>query len=119
MIEPRQWSEEAERGLSKALPCPIIRSIVADEVRGGVARLWLCHDDTHRAWAVTRIDRNPQELVVVAFEGTGMLTFGPQFVAAAKAGRMPLRAHVTSPIVARLLRRLGLSQSEMILRSAA
>jgi len=119
MITRATWSSESDAGLAKALPCPVLRSIVADEVTRGVSNLWRCTTDQHQAWAVTRLDHNPDELVVVAFEGSGMLTFGPMFVRAAQAANVPLRAHVTSPLVERLLRRLKLTRSEVILRTRA
>lgn len=119
MIRRITWSDEADRGLSRALPNALIRSIVAAEVQSGTSMLWDCENDTHHAYVVTRVDANPTEFVIVAFEGTGMLTFGPEFVAAARSRGIPLRAHVTNPIVARLLRKLGMRVDEWVLRAAA
>lgn len=115
-IQRVPWSDSAAHGLSHALPDPIM-PIVEQEVRAGVSMLWECRDDSHHAYCVTRVDANPLELVVVAFEGQGMLVFGPLFVAAAHARGLPIRAHVTQPAVERMLRRLGLQRSEIILRA--
>lgn len=115
-IKQVAWSDAADRGLARALPSSEIRSIVADEVRRGIARLWHCRDGTHEAYAVTRIDLNPTQLVLVAFEGSGMNVFGPWFIARAHAQGIPVRAHVTDPRVERLLR-IGLRfrRSEVVL----
>ncbi len=122
MIKRIAWSDEAARGLSRALREPIL-SIVADEVRRGQSSLYHCVDGSEEAYCVTRIDDNPKEFVVVAFEGVGMVKFGRKFVAAAKAIGAPMRVHTMSPVVARLLRRLGFEFNprhvEMIVRKAA
>jgi hypothetical protein len=119
MITRAEWSDEADAGLSRALPDATIRGIVAAEVKRGRSKLWLCKTDAHKAWAVTRLDSDPAEWVVVAFEGSGMMTFGPQFIAIAKANNIPLRAHVTSPLVEKLFSRLGMVRQEAIWRTAA
>lgn len=118
-IVAQPWSDAAGSGLAKALPDALIRSIVQSEVERGIAKLWRCEDEAHSAWVVTRLDANPTEWVIVAFEGTGMHRFGTYFVQAAKMQGVTLRAHVTSPVVERLLRRLGLERSEVILRKSA
>ena len=111
------WSQELDRGLARALPDELIRGIVASECRTGVAQAWQCDSEQHHALVVTRLDQNPTEWVVVAFEGSGMHVFGPLFIAAARDRGIPLRAHVTSPIVEQLLkRRLKLRTEERIMR---
>jgi hypothetical protein len=87
------------------------------EVADGVARLWHCKEGDHEAFMVTRLDQNPAELVVCYFEGTGMEKFGRIVVEASHARGIPVRAHTSQPLVARLLRRIGLHQSEIVLRS--
>lgn len=119
MIKLVPWSDEVDAGLKRALPNDLIRNIVAQEVRVGVSQCWRCEEGVHAAYVVTRLDTNPTEWVVVAFEGTGMQRFGQHFVEAAKSRGVTLRAHVTSPVVERLLRRLGLSRSEVVLRAVA
>lgn len=111
------WCDEAARGLSRALEGPIL-GIVEAEVRAGVSMLWECRDGDHRAYCVTRVDFNPTEFVIVAFEGTGMHRFGPTFIEAAKVRGIPMRAHTVSPVVARLIRRFGFKESEFVLRRA-
>jgi hypothetical protein len=118
-IASQPWSAEADAGLAKAMPDAVIRSIVQAEVERGISKLWRCEDGEYSAWVVTRLDDNPPEWVIVAFEGTGMHRFGRHFVQAAKTQRVTLRAHVTNPVVERLLRPLGLRRSEVILRASA
>jgi len=142
VIRQVAWSAEASDRLARALP-GAVRDLVAREVLTNVAQLWECTDDTpiaragqpgevtlsgrspakvsphHSAYVVTRIDVNPLELVVVAYEGSGMMHFGPHFVNWARDRGIPCRAHVTSPVVERLLRKLKLFRSEVILRTAA
>lgn len=119
MIKQIAWCDEARDGLSKALPYPLIMSIVEQEVRLGVSQLWRCENDLHQAYVVTRMDTNPTEWVIVAFQGTGMQQFGKLFVDAAADRKVTLRAHVTNPVVERLLRRLGLKRDEVVLRKVA
>lgn len=114
------WSEAVERGLGKALPDEMIRSIVASECRAGISQVWECSSDAHHAYVVTRLDSNPTEWVIVAFEGSGMHEFGKHFVQAARERGIPLRAHVTNPIVEQLLiRRLKFKTEERVLRYRA
>lgn len=117
MIKRVAWSPDADRGLARALPDSLLRAIVQGEVERGVSMLWECEDELHHAYCVTRVDTNPTEFVVVAFEGSGMMTFGKEFIAAARSRNIPLRAHVTNPVVERLLRRLTLKRSEVVLRT--
>lgn len=116
MIRQVPWSAEAEAHMQNEAgrQCmPYLRA----EVRAGVAKLWHCRDEVSQAYMVTRLDRNPDELVVCYFEGTGMQKFGRVLIEASHARGVPVRAHTTQPLVARLLRRIGLSQSEIVLRS--
>lgn len=117
MIKLAPWSADAERELARALP-PVILSIVQNEVATGISMLWECADGLHHAFCVTRVDSNPREFVVVAFAGSGLMSFGPHFVEAARSRSIPLRAHTVSPVIARLLRRLGLRTAEYVLRAA-
>lgn len=110
------WSDTVDQALARALPNPVIRDIVAAEVRAGVSRLWHCRDDRHEAYVVTRVDLNPAQLVIVAFEGSGMRAFGPWFIERANQAGIPVRAHVTDLRVERLLRMgLQFKRSEVIL----
>lgn len=118
MIERVQWCDEAERAIARALP-PVTLALVAEEVRQGVSMLWRCVDSDHRAWCVTRVDENPRELVIVAFAGSGMMSFAPAFITASESRRIPMRAHTVSPVISRLVRRLGFHQSEFVLRRAS
>lgn len=110
------WTSDVDQALARALPNPVIRDIVAAEVRAGVSRLWHCRDELHEAYVVTRVDLNPSQLVVVAFEGSGMRAFGPWFIERAHAAGIPVRAHTVDPRVERLLRMgLKFKRSEVIL----
>lgn len=80
--------------------------------------LWECRDDKHAALCVTRVDANPTEFVIVAFEGTGLLTFAPYFIEVARERGIPLRAHTTSRFMLRLLRRVGFRLEEYVARAA-
>lgn len=115
-IKQVEWSDAADRGLARALPNSAVLEIVENEVRSGIARLWHCREGEHEAYCVTRIDLNPTQLVIVAFEGSGMKVFGPWFIARAHAQGIPVRVHVTDPRVERLLR-IGLRfrRSEVVL----
>lgn len=117
MIERVNWSGEAEQFLARALNRSVL-AIVAAEVSQGVSMLWHCESSEHRAYCVTRVHPNPRELVIVAFAGSGMHTFAPAFLQAARSRGLPLRAHTVSPVVARLVRKFGFQQSEYVLRAA-
>lgn len=104
MIRQVPWSDAAAAGLSRALP-PRTLGYIACEVRQGIAQLWHCQSAEHEAYCVTRIDDNPLTLVIVAFEGTGMLHFAPAFIDAARSRGLRLRAHTESEQLARVLRR--------------
>jgi hypothetical protein len=118
MITRIAWSDAVDRGLARALP-EMIRSIVAAECRAGVSQVWECDEGAHHAYVVTRVDANPTEWVMVAFEGSGMHKFAPAFIAAARERGIPMRVHTVSPVIARLLRPLGFQQTEYVLRRAA
>lgn len=120
MITRIAWCEAASAGLARALQGPILQ-IVEAEVRRGQSMLWECSDELHHAYCVTRVDNNPIEFVVVAFEGTGMMTFAAPFIEAAKSRGIPMRIHTVSPVVARLVRKLGFDfeSMELVLRRAA
>lgn len=117
-----RWSDKAAKGLARALD-PIVLELIAREVQSGLSTLWHCKSDAHEAFCVTRIDNNPREFVFVAFEGSGVLEFGPKFISAAKSLGLPMRLHTMSPVVARLVRRLGFDYDpqhvEMIIRKVA
>lgn len=117
MIKIAAWCADAERELARALP-PVILQIIATEIARGVSMLWQCDDGVHRAWCVTRVDPDPREFVIVAFAGSGLMSFGPHFIEAARSRGIPLRAHTVSPVIARLCRRLGFHQAEYVLRAA-
>lgn len=118
MIRTVPWTPEIAQKLSRALGSALVLELVGEEVRQGISQLWECSNDQHRAYCVTRLERNPVEWCVVAYEGSGMMQFGPLFVEAARARSIPLRAHVASPVVERLLRRIGLKRSEVVMRAA-
>jgi len=109
------WNESADRAFLRALPDSLIRSIVADEVRTGVSRLWLCKSAEHTAYCITRLDNNPREFVIVAFEGTGLHLFAPSFIHAADSQNLAIRAHIANPVMTRLLRKYGFRPRETIL----
>jgi hypothetical protein len=118
MMRTVPWSPEIAQKLSRALGSTLVLELVGEEVRQGISQLWECSSDHHHAYCVTRLERSPVEWCIVAYEGSGMMLFGPLFVEAAKARGIPLRAHVASPVVERLLRRIGLKRSEVVLRVA-
>ena len=85
-------------------------------MRTGRSRLWHCVAGKYRAYVVTRVDLNPTQLVIVAFEGSGMAVVGPWFIERAHAQGIPVRAHCTDPRVERLLRmRLKFRRAEVVL----
>lgn len=104
MIRQVQWSAAAAAGLSRALQGRTL-AYVAREVQTGIAQLWRCQSADHEAYCVTRIDENPLTLVIVAFEGSGMLHFAPAFIQAARSRGLRLRAHTMSEQLARVLQR--------------
>lgn len=115
MIRTAQWSDGAAQVLSRALPPRTLRYIQA-EVQRGISQLWECESEHHHAWCVTRIDRNPMTLVIVAFAGSGMLHFAPAFIGAASERGLRLRAHTMSEQLARVLgRRLRFAHREFVL----
>lgn len=118
MIRQVPWTDEIAQRLSRALGGALVLGIVEQEVRRGVSQLWECEDETHKAYVVTRLDHTPIEWCIVAYEGSGMMHFGPMFIAAARKRGLPIRAHVASPVVERLLRRLGMKKSEVVVRVA-
>jgi hypothetical protein len=111
------WCDEAERGLRRAIIDDEIMQIVAEEVRSGLSILWRCVSDHHFAYCVTRQDSNPDELCIVAFEGSGVVDFAEFFIGSAHAKGIPVRCHVVKRSLARLYRRVKLQESEIILRS--
>lgn len=115
MITRVSWDESAERAFLRALPDQLIRSIVSDEVRNGISRLWLCKSAEHAAYCVTRLENNPREFVIVAFEGTGMHLFANSFIHAADSQHLAIRAHIANPVMTRLLRKYGFRPRETIL----
>jgi hypothetical protein len=117
MIKQIPWSAAAESHMRHEAAGQCIPYLRA-EVEAGVAKLWHCKDDVSEAYMVTRFDRNPDELVVCYFEGQGMQKFCGQFVNEAHARGITVRAHTTQPLVARLVRRIGFTQSEFVLRAA-
>jgi hypothetical protein len=116
MIRRVPWSDEAAAHMRHPAAGDCITYLRA-EVESGVARLWHCKDEFSEAYMITRLDRNPDELVLCYFEGTGMQKFCGELVAAAHAQGIPVRAHTTQPLVARLGRRIGFKQSELVLRT--
>lgn len=117
MIRVIPWNDDAALGLCRALSFAEI-PVIQSEVERGIAQLWECSDARHHAYVVTRVDSTPPEWCIVAYEGSGMQTFGPLFIEAARARGMRLRAHTQSPVVERLLRRLGLQRTEVVMKVA-
>lgn len=117
MIQLIPWTDDAAQHLARALSFAEL-PLIAAEVRRGRSQLWLCTSDRHTAYCVTRVDPTPAEFVIVAFEGSGMHEFGPAFINAARARGLPLRAHVSSPVVERLIRRFGFRRTETVCRAA-
>jgi hypothetical protein len=118
MISRIAWCAAAAAGLGEALPAATL-AIVAGEVQRGVSMLWDCSTHEHHAYCVTRVDGTPLQLVIVAFQGSGMHVFAPAFIAAAQSRGLAMRAHTVSPIVARLIRKFGFQQREFVCRRAA
>lgn len=118
MIRQVPWSDDIAQKLSRALGGTLVLGLVGEEVRRGISQLWECADERHKAYVVTRLDTSPVEWCIVAYEGSGMMHFGPMFISAARKRGIPIRAHVASPIVERLLRRLGMQRSEVVVRIA-
>lgn len=116
LIERIAWSEDAEANMrhpAGASCLPYLRS----EVLRGISKLWRCTDGSSGAHIVTRLDRNPDELVVAYCEGRDVHKFAGAFIHAAHVRGIPLRIHTTQPGVVRLLRRFGLRTQEFVLRS--
>jgi imidazolonepropionase-like amidohydrolase len=117
MIRAIQWNDEAESHMRHPAAGKCIEYLKR-EVAQGISKLWHCQDETDEAYMVTRVDSNPTELVVCYFEGSGLIKFGRQIVAAAHARKIPVRIHTVQEPVARLCRRVGLQHRETIMRSA-
>ena len=118
MIRVIPWSAPMAQKLSRALGSTHIVELIGEEVRQGISQLWECSSEKHHAYCVTRLDRNPIEWCIVAFEGSGLMEFGPQFIAAARSRGVPLRAHVADKRVERMVRWLGMRPTETVLRVA-
>jgi imidazolonepropionase-like amidohydrolase len=116
VIQQLAWSEEAEARMRHPAAGKCIE-FLRREVEQGIAKLWRFWDVRDEAYCITRLDSNPDELVVCYFEGSGMLKFGREILAASHSQGIPVRAHTTQPAVARLMRRAGLAHSEFVLRS--
>lgn len=116
MIECIPWSEAAEAAMRNAAGADCLPYLRA-EVRQGISKLWRCTSGSRTVHMVTRLDRNPTELVVCYAEGTGMDDFAPAFIAAARRLGAPIRVHTTKRSIARWLRRYGLETQEFVLRS--
>lgn len=116
MIRGVAWSATAEARMQTASHAclPYLKT----EVLKGISQLWHCTDDDgHEAYLITRLDRNPTELVICYFEGSGMRKFGREVMAKANAAGVVVRAHTTNPAIARLARPLGLPIHEYVMRS--
>jgi len=119
-IKHIRWNDDAAKALAKALPDDLIRGLVENEVKRGVSQLYHCKDDKHEGYAVMRVDNNPVEWVCVAFAGSGMHAFWPDFQVAADARHLAMRAYTVSPVVQRLMRPLGFEwNGERVLRRGA
>lgn len=118
MIRQVPWTDDVAQRLSRALGGTLVLGLVGEEVKRGISQLWECSDDRHKAYVVTRLDTTPLEWCIVAYEGSGMMHFGPMFISAARTRGVPIRAHVASPVVERLLRKLGMRRSEVVVRVA-
>jgi hypothetical protein len=86
------------------------------EIRAGVSRLWECRDDTDCLYVITRLDRNPDELVICYIQGTGARKFVPWFVERAREYLTPVRLHTTSKTILRLARPYGFRLAEYVAR---
>jgi hypothetical protein len=115
MLTRIPWSLEVDAALSH----PAGRACVPylrEEVLRGQSKLYRFQDARDHAYLITRVDRNPTELVVCYIQGTGLAKFAPEIFAAARAAGIPIRVHTTQPAVVRLLRRYGLQVAETVLR---
>jgi hypothetical protein len=86
------------------------------EVRAGISQLWECNDGQDTLYVVTRVDQNPRELVICAAVGSGLRKFAPVFLARAREKGLPVRAHVESLVMRRLLRWIGFRTAEFVMR---
>jgi hypothetical protein len=116
MIRQIPWTDAIEQHLQHPAGAACIDYLRA-EVHAGVSKLWHCKSATHEAYMVTRLDRNPDELVVCYFQGTGLQHFAPTVIEGAHLHGIPVRAHTSQQLVARLLRRVGLREAETVMRS--
>ncbi len=94
-------------------------AFIKNQVKQKIAQLWRCEKDNHLCYVVTRIDRTGKgyELCLVLGEGSGFYLFAPEFLAFAKRNNIPLRTHVKRKGMIRMWEKLGVYQSEYILRS--
>lgn len=119
MITRTTWTNAASNVLEQALSQTILE-IVRKEVADGISMLWHCKDDKHEAYCVTRLDGPPKEWCIVAFAGSGLMSFIKVFVEAAQRQQVPMRIHTVSPVLARIAKRWGFSdRPEFVLRRAA
>lgn len=116
MIKRIPWSVEVDVRLTHQAGRDCVPWL-REQVIAGVAKLWHCVDGKHEAYIITRMCLTPPELVICYAEGTGLHRFAPEFIAAARAKGVPMRAHTTSQFMVRYARRFGFELQEYVMRT--
>ena len=114
-FERREWGDDAQAAFVSPEGVHCI-PILAAEVRSGRAKLFRATDRADLAWIITRFEPANRELCVCYIEGSGIVKFCRELRDVALAQGYSIRAHTTQPGIARLMRRLGAVQAEIVLR---
>lgn len=114
-IKSIPWGDEHDLLLKIAAGCRKDLEIVRRQVKNGIAILWECKQGKYSAHIVTRLEEG-DELCVVFFEGSGLNIFGPMILKSAHNQGLSVRAHVKRKGMVRMLEKIGLKQSETVLR---
>ncbi len=112
-IERKPWSEDAVRGLGETLnDC---EDLLAEQVKRGVAELWLIDGDS---WMITRVEHFPgrkPELVVCCYKGRNVKEVSRLILKSAiKQGMGSVRYHTKRKGLNRLVQELGFEYMETI-----
>lgn len=111
---PVNWSESFAAAIAVALGSDI--DFVRDEVERGICQAWefIC-DGEILGHVITRLE--PDTLVVVAYEGTDVLSFGDLIVRVCEHKNLKwARFHTTRPGLNRLLAELKPEPIEYVMR---
>lgn len=90
------------------------KDIIKAQVMAGHSQLWKCTYQDKCAFIVTRIDRD--ELVIVLFEGSGIVAFMPFFIQRADELNLSIRAHIKRKGLIRIGQKLGFQLDHYIMR---